>query len=107
MNRLTMFGTAALVAALAFPAAATVKHTHHAHTVRPTADAAGAAAGTGVAVATAPFGMVTAYNDGHYGYYGAGWNGGRWDQAYSSRNGMACTPGTWVKGDDGRRHPCQ
>jgi hypothetical protein len=108
MNRLTILGTAALVAAaLTFPAAATGKHMHHhAHyrTAQPAADAAGAAVGTAGAIATAPFGMANAYGDN---YYGAGWNGGRWDQGYSSRNGMACTPGTWIKGDDGRRHVCQ
>jgi hypothetical protein len=102
MNRLTVFGTAALVtAALAFPAAATTgKHTHHhARTAQPAA----AAVGTAGTIATTPFGIATADN----GYYGAGWNGGKWDQGYSSRNGMTCTPGTWTKGDDGRRHPCQ
>ena len=119
MNRLTILGTAALVAsALAVPAAATTssdtgksyKHMrHHAHyrTTRPAADAAGAALGTAGAIVTAPFGTADAYGPGYYNYYGAGWNGGRWDQGYSSRNGMACTPGTWLKGDDGRRHLCQ
>jgi hypothetical protein len=104
MNRLTVFGSAALVAAtFALPAAATTgKHTHH--YVRTTQPAAGAAVGTAGAIATAPFSM--AYND-RYGYYGAGWNAGRWDQGYSSRNGMTCTPGTWIKAADGRRHPCQ
>ena len=116
MNRLTILGTATLVAsALAVPAAATTssgtgksyKHMrHHAHyrTTRPANDAAnvaGAALGTAAAFATAPFG--TADN----GYYGTGWNGGTWDQGYSSRNGMVCTRGTLFKGDDGRRHLCQ
>jgi hypothetical protein len=116
MNRLTILGTAALVAsALAVPAAATTssdtgKHMrHHTHyrTARPVA---GAAVGTAGAIATAPFGTfgtADAYGPGYYNYYGAGWNGGRWDQGYASRNGIACTPGTWIKGDDGRRHVCQ
>jgi hypothetical protein len=108
MKRLAAFGTAALVAgALAFPTGAIAKHTHHhAGTAKPAADAAGAAVATAGTIATAPFGMATAYND-RYGYYGAGWNGGRWDQGYSARNGMTCTPGTSIKGDDGRRHVCQ
>ena len=102
MKTLTLFGTAALVATgLALPVAATAKHHHHAHAA-PAADAAATAG----AVVAAPFGMATAYN-GPYGYYGAGWNGGHWDQGYSARNGIACTPGSWIKGDDGRRHPCQ
>jgi hypothetical protein len=117
MNRLTILGTAALVAsALAVPAAAkevTGKHmSHHAHyrTTQPAnvaAGVAGAALGTAGAIATAPFGTADAYGPGYYNYHGAGWNGGRWDQGYSSRNGMTCTPGTWLKGDDGRRHLCQ
>ena len=102
MTRLTVLGTAALLAAaFAVPAAAAVKHMHH-HAMRPAAEATGAAAATAGAVAAAPFGTATAYND-----YGAGWNGGKWDQSYSSRNGMACTPGTWIKGADGQRHRCQ
>jgi hypothetical protein len=82
MNKLTVFGTAALVtAALAVPAVATTgKHTHHhARTAQPAA----AAVGTAGTIATTPFGIATADN----GYYGAGWNGGKWDQGYSSRNG--------------------
>jgi hypothetical protein len=82
MNRLTILGTAALVAsALAVPAAATTssdtgkfyKHMrHHARyqTTRPgndAADVAGAALGTAGAIAAAPFG--TANN----GYYGSGY----------------------------------
>jgi hypothetical protein len=73
------------------------------------ADAAGdavatadAAVGTAGAIATAPFrGDSYAYdNDGGYNN---GWN----RQTYAQRNGFVCTPGTWFKGDDGRRHPCQ
>ena len=83
MNRLTILGTAALVAsALAVPAAAkevTGKHMrHHAHyrTTRPAnpraddaADVAGAAVGTADAIATAPFGAANAYDSGYYGPY--------------------------------------
>ena len=28
-------------------------------------------------------------------------------EAYARRNGFACTPGTWFRGRDGRRHLCQ
>jgi hypothetical protein len=124
MNRLTIFGTAALVAsALAVPAAATTssdtgkfyKHMrHHARyqTTRPgndAADVAGAALGTAGAIAAAPFGTADNgyYGSGYYSYYGTGWNGGTWDRGYSSRNGMVCTRGTLFKRDDGRRHLCQ
>ena len=102
MNRLTILGTAALAAAaLTFPAAAIAMHMHHHHHMaRAAAEAAGAAVGTAGAIATAPL----AFDNGNYG---AGWNGGRWDHGYAARNGIACTPGTWIKGDDGRRHVCQ
>ena len=28
-------------------------------------------------------------------------------EAYARRNGSVCTPGTWFRGADGRRHLCQ
>jgi hypothetical protein len=28
-------------------------------------------------------------------------------EAYARRNGFVCTPGTWFRGADGRRHICQ
>jgi hypothetical protein len=45
----------------------------------------GGAVGTAAAIATAPF---------------AG-------PSYAERNGFVCTPGTWFRGEDGRRHICQ
>jgi hypothetical protein len=62
---------------------------------------AGAAVGTAGAIATAPFRSWDnsyAYDNGYRG----------WDQrSYAQRNGFVCTPGTWFKGEDGRRHICQ
>ena len=56
---------------------------------------AGAAIGTAGAIATAPFRRGPYYNS--YAY-----------DPYSDPNsGYACRPGTWFKGPDGRRHPCQ
>ena len=55
------------------------------------AGVAGAAIGTAGAIATAPFRNSYA--------------GDR--NAYYRDNGFACQPGTWVKGEDGRRHRCQ
>jgi hypothetical protein len=52
---------------------------------------AGAAIGTAGAIATAPF-------RNSYGYY---------DEHDYRRNGFACRPGTWFRGEDGRRHICQ
>jgi len=59
----------------------------------------GGAIGTAGAIATAPFrGGSYAYSNGNRGWYG---------QTYEQRNGFVCKPGTWIKGDDGRRHLCQ
>ncbi len=57
---------------------------------------AGAVVGTAGAIATAPF-----HNDPYA--YNNGWN----QQTYAQRNGFVCQPGTWFKGEDGRRHICQ
>lgn len=69
---------------------------------------AGAAVNTAGAIATAPFrnDAYAYYNGGNNnGYYG--WNN-NWDsRTYAERNGFVCQPGTWFKGDDGRRHLCQ
>ena len=65
---------------------------------------ADAAIGTAGAIATASF-----RNDS-YAYDGGGYyDGGRgWDnRSYAQRNGFVCEPGTWFKGEDGRRHICQ
>jgi len=62
------------------------------------AGVAGAAVGTAAAVATAPFRGAYAYDTGNRGWY---------DQGYAQRNGLVCQPGTWFRGEDGRRHLCQ
>ena len=62
------------------------------------ADVVGGAVGTAAAIATAPFGGP-GYPSG--GYYARG------SAEYAQQNGFVCTPGTWFKGDDGLRHPCQ
>jgi len=48
------------------------------------------------------------YDYGYYDnrYHDNRFNGG-WNQDYAERNGFVCTPGTWFKGDDGRRHVCR
>jgi hypothetical protein len=57
--------------------------------------AVGAAAlGTAAAVAAAP-------------YYGTPYHGGPGYYAAGRDNGFVCQPGTWVRGEDGLRHPCQ
>jgi hypothetical protein len=62
------------------------------------AGAAGAAVGTAAGIATSPF-----RNDA-YAYYNSGPG---YNDSYAARNGFVCQPGTWFKGEDGRRHPCQ
>jgi hypothetical protein len=59
----------------------------------------GGAIGTAGAIATAPFRAADSY-----AYYN---NGYRYDEGYAARNGLVCRPGTWFKGEDGRRHLCQ
>jgi hypothetical protein len=61
---------------------------------------AGAAVNTAGAIATAPFrgDSYAYYNNGNNGWYG---------QGYAERNGFVCQPGTWFRGQDGRRHLCQ
>ena len=67
------------------------------------AGVAGAAIGTAGAIATAPF---RATSDAYA--YDNRWDNRGWDtRSYAQRNGFVCTPGTWFKGDDGRRHICQ
>jgi len=67
-------------------------------------DVAGAAIGTAGAIATAPFRTM----DNSYAYDNNGWDNRGWDtRTYAQRNGFVCTPGTWFKGEDGRRHICQ
>lgn len=63
------------------------------------AGVAGAAIGTAGAIATAPFRAW----DNSYAYDNRGWD----TRTYAQRNGFVCTPGTWFKGQDGRRHICQ
>ncbi|MBR1278396.1 hypothetical protein [Bradyrhizobium sp. AUGA SZCCT0283] len=45
----------------------------------------GGAVGSAAAIATSPIGGAE----------------------YARRNGFVCVPGTWFRGEDGRRHPCQ
>jgi hypothetical protein len=62
---------------------------------------AGAAVGTAGAIATAPF---RAFDDSYA--YDNGYRG--WDhRSFAARNGFVCTPGTYFRGEDGRRHLCQ
>ena len=68
---------------------------------------AAGAVGTAGAIATAPFHGPDSYAYYNNGYNG-GWNNSGWSgQSYAERNGFVCTPGTYFKGEDGRRHLCQ
>ena len=61
----------------------------------------GGVVGTAGAIAAAPF-----RGGDSYAYYNDGYRRG-YDDSYGARNGFVCQPGTWFKGEDGRRHPCQ
>ena len=60
---------------------------------------AGAAIGTAGAIATAPF----RDNRDSYAYD----RDYRYHPYYRPNNGFVCQPGTWFRGEDGRRHLCQ
>ena len=66
---------------------------------------AGLAVGTAAAIATAPLRDSYAYDNG-YGYDN-GYAVQGYDNGYAARNGFVCQPGTWFRGEDGRRHLCQ
>jgi hypothetical protein len=68
------------------------------------ADVVAGTIGIAGAIATAPFRSDSyAYDNGYRGGYSQyGYN-----DSYAARNGFVCQPGTWFKGEDGRRHPCQ
>jgi hypothetical protein len=107
MTKFRIFGAAAiLVSVLATPAMAQQVSREHAYRHHSTlqnsynrmddrqsgfwpADVAagvvGGAVGTAAAIATAPIGGA----------------------AYARQNGFVCIPGTWFRGEDGRRHICQ
>jgi hypothetical protein len=106
MTKLKLFTAAAVVSTLvSAPAVAEqVYHRHHHHRAQvqdrgpigAAADVAGAAIGTAGAIAAAPFG--NSYNSyDRRDYY----------DRDMGPSGFACRPGTWIKGDDGRRHICQ
>jgi hypothetical protein len=103
MSKLKIFAALAALSTVlaAGPSVADPVYYHHRHYYHPgpvgaAADAAGAivggAIGTAGAIASAPF--RSSYN---YDYYGSN----------MGPSGFACRPGTWFKGDDGRRHICQ
>jgi hypothetical protein len=101
--------TAAAVLSTLVAAPAVAKQVHHRHhydraqvqqdrgPFGAAADMAGAAIGTAGAIATAPFGNSYNSSSDQRDYY----------DRDMGPSGFACRPGTWIKGDDGRRHICQ
>jgi hypothetical protein len=100
MRTLKLFTSAAVLSVLvSAPAMAEQVYHHRYHRdhdvyqdrgpVGAAAAVAGAAIGTAGAIATAPF-------RNSYNY-----------ERDRGPNGYACQPGTWFKGEDGRRHICQ
>jgi hypothetical protein len=111
MQSLKLVAAAALIATtMAAPAMArNYCDTHrctHRGPVGAAADTAGAAVGTAAGIAGAAVGTAGAIATAPFGnpYYG---NSYAYDPYSDPRNGFVCRPGTWFKGDDGRRHLCQ
>jgi hypothetical protein len=61
-------------------------------------DVAAGAVGTAAEIATSPF------RGDDYAYYNSG---PTYNDSYAARNAFVCQPGTWFRGEDGRRHICQ
>ncbi len=56
-------------------------------------------------LAAGPSGIaISPFRNDAYAYYNSG---PTYNDSYAARNGFVCQPGTWFKGEDGRRHPCQ
>jgi putative effector of murein hydrolase len=97
MTKFKLLTAAAVLSTLvAAPAMGEPVYHHRYHTHGPigtaagvAAGVAGAAVGTAAAIADAPF-------RNSYNY-----------DPYMGPDGYACRPGTWFKGEDGRRHICQ
>jgi hypothetical protein len=103
MTRLGLFATVAVLSTVMVAPAMAQQAYYRGHDgyrdrgpVDAAAGIAGAAVGTAAAIATAPFRNTYARDNG-YGY----------DNGYATRNGFVCQPGTWFRGEDGRRHLCQ
>jgi hypothetical protein len=103
MTMLKLLATAAVLSTVMVAPAMAQQVYHRGHDgyrdrgpVDAAAGIAGAVVGTAAAIATAPFRGSYAYDNG-YGY----------DEGYARRNGFVCQPGTWFRGEDGRRHLCQ
>jgi|SRR5579871_4067675 len=111
MHSLKFAAAAALIATtMAGPAMArdycATHRCYHRGPVGAAADTAGAAIGTAGAVAGAAIGTAGAIATAPF--RGPGYRDSYAYDPYSDpNNGFACRPGTWFKGADGRRHPCQ
>ena len=99
--------TALITTAMAAPATARNFCQNHPcyrhHPVSAAADAAGATAGTAAGIAGAAVGTAGAIATEPF-------RGPDYRDSYAyerNPNGFVCQPGTWFRGEDGRRHPCQ
>jgi hypothetical protein len=107
MQSLKLIAATALIAtAMAAPARARnycdTHRCHHRGPAGAAADTAGAAVGTAAGIAGAAIGTAGAiaaapFRDPYYNSYAYDYN----------PNGFVCQPGTWFRGEDGRRHLCQ
>jgi hypothetical protein len=68
--------------------------------------AAGLIAGAVIGGAAYSGRYAPVYYDDSYAYDNGG-GYGAYDNGYAIRNGFVCQPGTYFRGEDGRRHLCQ
>jgi hypothetical protein len=109
MKSLKLVAATALIAAtMAAPAMArnycdNHRCYHHRGPVGAAADAAGGAVGAAAGIAGAAVGTAGAIATSPF-------RGPDYRDSYAydrNPNGFVCQPGTWFRGEDGRRHPCQ
>jgi hypothetical protein len=120
MTKFGTIGAACLAVALAASSPVLAQGRHHGGGFRGGGFGPGIAAGlvAGAVIGGAGYyggyGPGPAYGPGYYDdsyAYDNGDNGGydnrSYDNGYAARNGFVCQPGTWFRGEDGRRHLCQ
>jgi hypothetical protein len=108
MQSLKLAAAAALIATtMAAPAMARnycdTHRCYHRGPVGAAADIAGAAVGTAAGIAGAAVGTAGAIATSPF-------RGPDYRNSYAydrNPNGFVCQPGTWIRGEDGRRHRCQ
>ncbi len=110
MTRFGTIGAACLAVALAASSPALARGGHmrggHGGGFAGPGIAAGLIAGAVIGGAAYSGRYAPVYYDDSYAYDNGG-GYGAYDNGYAIRNGFVCQPGTYFRGEDGRRHLCQ